>query len=362
MTPTDFETRLLKAFPLEQWSKRRVCLAVSGGADSVALLRAFVNIAEQNNIKKNLFVVTVDHGLRGQESTDDALFVQHLACEHGLETNLRRIDREELAEEIRRQGSLESGARALRYRLLLESAQNVGARFIATAHHRDDQLETILFRLFRGSSLDGLRGIAPYRALDESLSLVRPLLSFSKEEILEYLQTLGQAFRTDSSNASTLYDRNRIRLELVPMLDAIFPNRWQKALLRLAKMADETETYFDEQLPAVESKIEEWRQVENAYEKVLSELNVVSQLNSTSEKDVVELPIQAFEDLSDELVKRYLKKIWKEREWGLADMGAEEWERLAYAAKKGRPIDQLPNNVFVTFPNETTMRLERKRR
>lgn len=356
-----FLSHLLETFPFAQWSKRRVCLAVSGGADSVALLRSFTEIAQRNELQKNLLVVTVDHGIRGQESTEDALFVERLAKKFGLEFVLRRVDRDELLEETKCQGSLESAARNLRYRLLIESAHSAGARFIATAHHRDDQLETLLFRLFRGSGLAGLRGMAPYRPIDESLTLVRPLLNVSKTEILEYLQEIHQNYRTDSSNASLQYDRNRIRLELIPMLDRLFPNRWQKSLLRLAKLANETETYFEEQLPEIDAKIEEYRQIEGAYQKVLAKMNVPLHSPSTLTKDRIDLPLQAFINCPEEIIRRYFRKIWKKQNWGLADMGAEEWNRLTQALKERKTIDQLPNNIIVTFPYPTIMRLEKKR-
>ncbi|MBR4975404.1 MAG: tRNA lysidine(34) synthetase TilS, partial [Thermoguttaceae bacterium] len=249
-TPRPFETALLAAFPLDAWRARRVCVAVSGGADSVALLRGLVRLPEITNnpdLRRNFFVATVDHRSRGAESDGDVAFVEALAAELGVDFFRRTLDPTELEAEARRQGSWESAARELRYRALVDAAKAGSARFLATAHHRDDQLETLLFRLFRGAGFDGLRGVPAVRPLDESLVLIRPLLAVGRAEILAYLTRLNQPYRVDSSNASPRYARNRIRNELAPLLDSIFPGRWDAALLRLAELAAETETFFDAQ-------------------------------------------------------------------------------------------------------------------
>ncbi|MCF0234460.1 MAG: tRNA lysidine(34) synthetase TilS, partial [Thermoguttaceae bacterium] len=205
-----FEKSILKAFPFDKWRAYKVCLAVSGGADSVALLRAFAAISARAG-SHNIVVATVDHRSRGEESDADVAFVRDLAAARGIEFVLKTVDPAELTAEARRLGSWENAAREARYRLLFEAAKTVGARYLATAHNRDDNLETILFRLFRGSGFDGLRGVPGERPLDDALELVRPMLHISRVEILAYLARLAQSYRTDSSNASPKYARNRIR-------------------------------------------------------------------------------------------------------------------------------------------------------
>lgn len=355
-----FETAFLASFPIESWKKRRVCLAISGGADSVALLRAFERLARANNAEDNLFVVTVDHQSRGEESDGDVAFVQDLTQSLGLKCFVCKIDQNDLEAEVRRQGSWESAARTLRYQLLIETAQQNGARYLATAHHQDDQLETILFRLFRGSGFDGLRGIESIRVVDESLTIVRPLLNLSREDILEYLNELRQGYRIDSSNMSSKYARNRIRNELAPILDSIFPGKWQKSLLRLTQLSNATESYFDEQIEKLYSQVANARQKEDAYRRVLESINAsATQLSSRSE-ELSEFPIEVFQNFSDEIVRRFFRKFWKEKNWPLGDMGVDEWVRIADAVKNRRVPNPLPGNILISFPNEYTIRFERK--
>ncbi|MBR5757942.1 MAG: tRNA lysidine(34) synthetase TilS [Thermoguttaceae bacterium] len=362
MTLNDFENVLLGSFPLEQWAKRRVCLATSGGADSVAALRALARVAERAGVSNNLFVVTIDHRSRGSESDGDVLFVRDLSNRLHIDFFARQIDPNELQQESKRQGSWESAARLLRYRLLFETARQNGARFLVTAHHNDDQLETLLFRIFRGSGLDGLRGIAPYRVVDESLTIVRPLLNLNRADILDYLEKLGQPYRTDSSNALPTYARNRIRNELIPILETLFPGKWQNSLLRLAQLANETESYFDKRVEELAQEVNLAQKRENAYVETLNKLHAEPVQNENKSDDYVDLPRAQLQNVPEEIVVRLLRKIWKERGWALGEMGIEEWRRLTQAATSGTPTCQLPDAIFVSFPNESTVRLELKRK
>ncbi len=373
-SPQPFESALLAAFPLDAWRSRRVCVAVSGGADSVALLRGLVRLPEltnKPNLRRNFFVATVDHRSRGAESDGDAAFVEALAAELGLDFFRRTLDPNELEAEARRQGSWESAARELRYRALVEAAKRGGARFLATAHHRDDQLETLLFRLFRGVGFDGLRGVPAIRPLDESLVLIRPLLAVGRAEIFAYLSQLNQSYRVDSSNASPSYARNRIRNELTPLLESIFPGRWDAALLRLAELAAETETFFDAQTAPLDAEIAAARRRDALFRRTLDSLgipaappNTASLPDAASSLDVVILPLKPLRDASEPLVRRYFRQIWRDRNWPLAAMGAAEWRRLTAAVRKtpftNRAEPQFPGDVRLTFPDSSTLRLERR--
>ena len=372
-----FETALLAAFPLDAWRARRVCVAVSGGADSVALLRGLVRLPEITNnpdLRRNFFVATVDHRSRGAESDGDVAFVEALAAELGVDFFHRTLDPAELEAEARRQGSWESAARTLRYRALVDAAKNGGARYLATAHHRDDQLETLLFRLFRGAGFDGLRGVPAVRPLDESLVLIRPLLTVGRAEILAYLAQLNQPYRVDSSNASPRYARNRIRNELAPLLESIFPGRWESALLRLSELAAETETFFDAQTAPLDAEIAAAKRRDALFARTLDALGVpvasannandANDANDASSPDVVMLPLEPLRAAPEPLVRRYFRQIWRDRNWPLAAMGAAEWRRLAAAVRK-TPLDrraepQFPGDVRLTFPDPSTLRLERR--
>jgi len=373
-SPRPFETALLAAFPLDAWRARRVCVAVSGGADSVALLRGLVRLPEITNnpdLRRNFFVATVDHRSRGAESDGDVAFVEALAAELGVDFFRRTLDPTELETEARRQGSWESAARTLRYRALVDAAKNGGARYLATAHHRDDQLETLLFRLFRGAGFDGLRGVPAVRPLDEALVLIRPLLAVGRAEILAYLAQLNQPYRVDSSNASPRYARNRIRNELAPLLESIFPGRWESALLRLSELAAETETFFDAQTAPLDAEIAAAKRRDALFARTLDALGVpnvspnnANNANNASSLNVVILPLEPLRAAPEPLVRRYFRQIWRDRNWPLAAMGADEWRRLAAAVRKtplpSRAEPQFPGDVRLTFPDSSTLRLERR--
>ena len=385
-SPRPFETALLAAFPFDAWRARRVCVAVSGGADSVALLRGLVRLPEITNnpdLRRNFFVATVDHRSRGAESDGDVAFVEALAAELGVDFFHRTLDPAELEAEARRQGSWESAARTLRYRALVDAAKAGSARYLATAHHRDDQLETLLFRLFRGAGFDGLRGVPAVRPLDEALVLIRPLLAVGRAEILAYLAQLNQPYRVDSSNASPRYARNRIRNELAPLLESIFPGRWESALLRLSELAAETETFFDAQTAPLDAKIAAAKRRDALFARTLDALGVpdaspndanaannvnninnANNANNASSPDVVILPLKPLRAAPEPLVRRYFRQIWRDRNWPLAAMGAAEWRRLTAAVRK-TPLDrraepQFPGDVRLTFPDASTLRLERR--
>jgi tRNA(Ile)-lysidine synthase len=177
---------------------------VSGGPDSVALLRVLVGLGSQP------VVLHVDHGLRGEESREDAEFVRELCARLGVPCEVRRLEVEE--------GNLQDEARRGRYRIAEELAEAGGLSAIATGHTADDVAETVLMNLARGAGLRGLSGIPPVRG-----RVVRPLIRQSRREILRYLERLDQPYRTDRSNLAPKYARNRVRLEVLPVLEELYP-------------------------------------------------------------------------------------------------------------------------------------------
>jgi tRNA(Ile)-lysidine synthase len=186
-----------------------VVVAVSGGADSVALLDILVSLRE---LRLNLVVAHLNHLLRGAEADADEEFVHKLAASYGVPVVVKRADVGEVARTEGR--SLEDAGRAARYAFFDELAVSHKAHAVALAHHADDQAETVVMRLLRGAGGSGLCAMAP-----KSAGLyVRPLLSVNRGEIEAYLQRRGIAWRTDSSNAAADFLRNRIRHELIPYL------------------------------------------------------------------------------------------------------------------------------------------------
>lgn len=191
-----------------------VVAAVSGGADSVALLDV---LASLRGLRLNLVVAHLNHLLRGAEADADEEFVRKLAGSYGLPVEVRRIDVREIAG---RQGrSLEDAGRAVRYAFFDELAVSHKAHVVALAHHADDQAETVLLRLLRGAGGSGLCAMAPKSAG----RYVRPLLNVTRGDIEEYLRSRGIVWRTDSSNDDADFLRNRIRHELIPLLSAYNP-------------------------------------------------------------------------------------------------------------------------------------------
>lgn len=191
-----------------------VVAAVSGGADSVALIDI---LASLRDYKLNLVASHLNHQLRGADSDADEEFVRKLAESYGLPIEVRRADVREIARRERR--SLEDAGRSARYAFFDEVATSHNAHAIALGHHADDQAETVLLRLLRGAGGSGLCAMSPKSAG----RYVRPILDVTRGEIMEYLQKRGVAWRTDSSNDDTDFLRNRVRHELIPLLSTYNP-------------------------------------------------------------------------------------------------------------------------------------------
>lgn len=191
----------------------RITVGVSGGADSVALLRFLAALRPQ--FGWDLVVCHIHHGLRGAEADRDECFVRALADQLGLPCAVSRIDAAALA--LRDHISVEEAGRMARYAFFAQTAGEGGR--IATAHTLDDSIETVLMNLVRGTGLRGLCGIPRIRG-----NIVRPLLDCTRAEVEDYLGALGQPYCTDSTNLTDDYTRNRIRHDILPRLCALNPN------------------------------------------------------------------------------------------------------------------------------------------
>lgn len=216
-------------------------MAVSGGADSMALLDALVRLRQREGAPGRLLIAHLNHQLRGPEADEDEQFVRALAERLVLPVFIERADILEQARAAKE--NLEATARHRRYDFLRRVAEENGAAYVLTAHTQDDQAETVLMRLLRGSGAAGLQGIARIRPLSESVNLLRPLLEVTRVQVLEHCQQYGLAFRTDSSNFSARLLRNRVRHELLPTLRTFNP-RAHEALARAAELFVEDEVYL----------------------------------------------------------------------------------------------------------------------
>ena len=178
---------------------------VSGGPDSVALLRVVIALGGEP------VVLHVDHGLRSEESREDAEFVRELCRRLNVRCEVRRL-------ELDGGSNLQARARDERYRLAEETAVRLGQQVVVTGHTADDVAETVLMNLARGTGLRGLAGIPPVRG-----RVQRPLIGCTRREILDYLKELDQPYRTDPTNLTGKYARNRVRLEVLPVLEELYP-------------------------------------------------------------------------------------------------------------------------------------------
>ncbi len=220
----------------------RVAAAVSGGADSVALLRALADTAPEIGLV--LSVAHVHHGIRGAAADEDAQFVKELAGQLGLVFHFHSVDTPAAAREEKK--TLEEAARELRYGWFREMLAQGAVDAVATAHTLDDQAETVLHRLLRGAWTEGLGGIHPVIACTGGV-ILRPFRATRRAEIVAWLQALGQPWREDASNADTAFTRNRIRHKLLPQLAEYNP-RIAEHLAHLAAIARDEESWWDAEL------------------------------------------------------------------------------------------------------------------
>ncbi len=225
----------------------RVLVAVSGGLDSVALLRLLHHLSVP--LQLHLEVAHLDHSLR-PESRGDARFVSDLCAGLGLYLTQERVDVAEAARQ--RKANLEETARDLRRDFLLKTAQLRGCNLVALGHHADDQSETFLLRLLRGSRVTGLAGMRTING-----SVVRPLLPFSRQELEDYLQSEGLQWREDLSNLDQRFTRNRVRHQLLPVLADFNPNiRLQ--LVGLCEQMQQDEDFWSDLVTRELPKYGQW--------------------------------------------------------------------------------------------------------
>jgi len=282
----------------------RVAVAVSGGSDSVGLVWILRTIAPE--VGASLAgLIHVNHGLRGAESDADETLCRALAERLGVPIEVRRRDVAGLARD--RRVSLEVAARDARYACFDECADSLGANLIATGHTEDDQAETVLLRLLRGTGTRGLSGIRIRRG-----RFVRPLLETRRTELQHHLRALGEPWREDASNADRAIIRNRIRHELVPVLNDIAPGG-VKALARLARLAADDEAFLEEAAN------------ENHARLVLSDRSIDAAVLSA-------LPVV----LARRLVRRFASETVPD-----ANLSAEHLEAVCRLAATDNPVGSL---------------------
>jgi tRNA(Ile)-lysidine synthase len=223
----------------------RYLVGVSGGRDSVVLLRWLIDLGY-----KNLIVCHLNHQLRGRSSDADARFVEKLAANYDVDLALGSANVRATA--AKKKMSIETAAREARYAFFAQVVKRRRCRTIFLAHHADDLVETFLLNLFRGAGTTGLaamREVSKRRIEDVDLTIVRPLLGVGRTEIDRYLRKHRLKFREDASNKDLGPLRNRIRLRVIPYLEKTFGRQIRQSIWRAANIAGEEEAWIDKQLP-----------------------------------------------------------------------------------------------------------------
>ncbi len=343
--PASLAAKLSAAWPAEQWRDVTVLVAVSGGADSVALARALVDLRLPG--EGRLVLAHYNHGLRGGESDGDQALVEELGQRLGLEVivggrageGVRGREGERPTDSCLSSFSAsiavsrsqvhpltpspplplmsEESLRVLRYEFLARAAGQVGARYVATAHTADDQVETVLANFLRGTGLAGLAGIPRARQLTGAATLIRPLLDVTRAEVLDYLRQIKQPYRDDSSNARTDYTRNRIRHELLPLLARDYNPQVREAILRLSRLAGEA----DDEITGLAA-------------------NLAAQIVRPIESGI-EIPVEWLATLSDFFARSVLRAAWRSQGWPEQEMGLAEWDSLLAQARDPRPAPRV---------------------
>ncbi len=317
-----FVGQLAQALEELGWQRQPTVVAISGGPDSVALLRGMVELATGHEMR--LAAAHFNHLLRGSESDEDERFVRALCQELRVPLEVGRPGESLL--QLSQGSNLEGEARRLRYQFLRNIALTCQAPFVLTAHTADDQVETILDRILRGTGIRGLAGINPVRPLGQGVRVIRPMLRIHRIEVLEYLRSVGQVFREDWSNTDLRFMRNRIRHELLPLLEQRYRPKVREAILRLGELAGELFRHL---------------------------LREVGQLEAQAVLDPelgrLVIRTKPLRNIPDYLVSELLRHIWLHRGWSLRDMTRRHWMALTdlvraadAMAEDRRRISQAP--------------------
>ncbi|MBC7811525.1 MAG: tRNA lysidine(34) synthetase TilS, partial [Burkholderiales bacterium] len=320
-TLTKRSTRLIEADSV-------LVVGVSGGADSLALLHILNGLRERLDIR--LHVATLDHGLRAEVSAADAEFVRQLAEAWGLPVTVGYKDVPTLMKTWRI--GIEAAARRARYDFLAKVARDVSANHIAVAHHADDQAETVLMRILRGTGLRGLGGMAVSAPLPEhsDLTLLRPMLKVSRADIEAYCREHDLQPREDATNRDTTYTRNRLRHETIPLLEQVYPGV-KRALTQLADIAAMDDDYLELQLQ---------REFIEPHVRIAGELAVIGRAN--------------FQKLHPSLQRRAL--AWVHSQFQHSESSVELGYRHIIAAVEVALTGQT--GAVAQFPDGIQMRVE----
>lgn len=287
------------AWPSTNWRDTHVVVAVSGGPDSVALLRTLHTVKQSAGGAGELIVSHYNHRLRGGDSDADAAWVASLCESLGVQCEVGAAPRPGA-------DTSEQSARDARYAFLRAVAERVGARYLVTGHTADDQVETVLMRLLRGTGIAGLAGVPAQRALGDSLTVVRPLLACTRSQVVDELERLGQPYRVDATNADPRFTRNRVRHTLLPLLRDQFGDDVPQALQRLAEQASEAQAVVRDAAEA------------------LAEQAITRRADGSG----LAVDRQCTHSAPPLVVAEAVKLAWRALDWPERDMGSQQWRQI----------------------------------
>ncbi|VAX37060.1 tRNA(Ile)-lysidine synthetase [hydrothermal vent metagenome] len=309
----------------------RLLLAVSGGADSIALLRGMLTFQKEFSLE--IAVIHLNHQLRGEHSDSDAQWVKELCSRFNTRFFWGERDISAIAKESRK--GIEETARLVRYEFIKEIAREEKFSSVAVAHHANDQAETVLHHILRGTGMAGLSGIPSSRELEEGIQLIRPMLHISRKDILSYLQEIDQPFLEDATNQENHYTRNRIRNQLLPLLKEEYNQNIEAALLRLSTQAKELQEFITTEANKI---------LDDAIQDI--------------SPHVCRLSRSRFIDVPTHLVRACFVELWKRQNWSRQKMGYDNWNRLAELTQC-KKNHTFPSGINVTQRNDIMM-LERR--
>lgn len=328
----------------------RVIVAVSGGADSVCLLKVLDKLKEELGI--SLFAVHIHHGLRGEEADRDADWVREFCNSMNIECSVVHYNVKEYAGQHGL--SVEEAGRLLRYETFEREAKEKGAARIAVAHHGDDNAETILHNLFRGSGLRGLGGIPPVRG-----KIVRPLLSVGRSEILEYLRKENQTFCEDSTNSCNEYTRNKLRNQILPLIVEEINQGAVSNILHAGGLIAQADSYLEK---TAKTYLEQYGKREEG--GVSMSVAVLEQQESIIQAYLIRLMIKEICGSGKDITKKHIeqvqelikKPVGRRLDLPYALTARRTYEELWIGVQNIRPnvdklsAEELPVPVFTVFP------------
>ncbi len=308
---------IAQSWPPGRWRDVGVVVGVSGGADSVALLVGLHALCDSGT--GFLIAAHFHHAVRTDSADADQAFVAELAAELGVRF---------VTEKASGKFADEASMRNARRNFLVRTAKQSGARYIALAHSADDNAETVLHHLMRGTGPAGLAGMTTFRSIDDDLVLVRPLLQASATQIRDHLRGLGRSWREDESNANTDYGRNWIRHELLPLIRSRYPSA-NDAIARAAESTADWRSVID-------------RLANQWIERHVFEFAPISiRIDETTEPAIVIAAVQI---------------VWDRQGWARGEMTRVHWQRIADAIG-GKVVgsQSLPGKVQLNVDGDVVM-------